>query len=189
MLIKIRIWTKTSNKVDGLVIWSHHLHLQWKFKLFAVRFTWIFTEGDGIESRLPFKIFSTLNKLLKYFYFANLSMLASFFEIAIWNDWYGMLRDFWDLAELEIAKKYVEIRDESFQLCFFCADRPTCSAYHFQIAHQEFCWLMWQLSQMLHHNLVPKHSSWIPKHGNAIMSTLICYLVLKYVEMASLDNI
>ena len=99
------------------------------------------------------------------------------------------LRDFWDLAELEIAKKYVEIRDESFQLCFFCADRPTCSAYHFQIAHQEFCWLMWQLSQMLHHNLVPKHSSWIPKHGNAIMSTLICYIVLTYIEMARLDNI
>ena len=116
-------------------------------------------------------------------------MLASFLEIAIWNDWYGMLRDFWDLAELEIAKKYVEIRDESFQLCFFCADRPTCSAYHFQIAHQEFCWLMWQLSQMLHHNLVPKHSSWIPKHGNAIMSTLICYIVPTYIEMASLDNI
>ena len=60
-----------------------------------------------------------LNKLLTYFYFANLSRLASFLEIAIWNDWYGMLRDFWDLAELEIAKKYVEIRDESFQLCFF----------------------------------------------------------------------
>ena len=74
-------------------------------------------------------------------------------------------------------------------MLFFCADRPTCSAYHFQIAHQEFCWLMWQLSQMLHHNLVPKHSSWIPKHGNAIMSTLICYIVLTYIEMARLDNI
>ena len=82
------------NKVEN--IWSHHLHLQWKFKLWARKFTWgnkakhywgmstkfllskvclplhlkqtflpiiwIFTEdeGDGIESRLPFKIFSTL---------------------------------------------------------------------------------------------------------------------------------
>ena len=80
---------------------SHHLHLQWKFKLLARKFTWgnkakhcwvmstivfkslltmpsnglplllkhtfppiiwIFTEGDGIESRLPFKIFSTLRE-------------------------------------------------------------------------------------------------------------------------------
>ena len=85
------------------LIRSHHLHLQWKFKLLAGAFTWgneskhcwvrsksfldfksllttpsnvlplhlkqtfppiiwIFTEGEGIESRLPFKIFSTLQK-------------------------------------------------------------------------------------------------------------------------------
>ena len=85
---------------------SHHLHLQWKFKLWAEKFTWgnkakhdvnklivfknlftkkrnilplhlrktflpiiwIFTEveGDRIESRLPFKIFSTLIDRLEH---------------------------------------------------------------------------------------------------------------------------
>ena len=88
------------------MIWirSHHLHLQWIYKLLAGNFTWgnkakqswvmstnfllskvcwqslpmfclytssklsqpiiwIFTEGDGIESRLPFKIFYTLHYL------------------------------------------------------------------------------------------------------------------------------
>ena len=48
------------------------LDLQWKFKLWAGKFAWdlkgklscpeiwILTEGEGIESRLPFKIVSTL---------------------------------------------------------------------------------------------------------------------------------
>ena len=35
------------------------LHLKQTFPLII----WIFTEGDGIESRLPFKIFSTLPRL------------------------------------------------------------------------------------------------------------------------------
>ena len=81
-------------------IQSHHLHLQWKFKLLAGKFTWgnktnhcwlmstkflfskflllhlkqtflpiiwIFTEGegDGTESRLPFRIFSNLKRSMK----------------------------------------------------------------------------------------------------------------------------
>ena len=36
---------------------------------------WIFTEGDGIESMLPFKVFSTLNRLFCIFQGDNFSVL------------------------------------------------------------------------------------------------------------------
>ena len=62
-------------------IWSHHLHLQWKFKWLAGqvhrdKHCWVMSanffsktefeclpllEGDEIESRLPFKIFYNLS--------------------------------------------------------------------------------------------------------------------------------
>ena len=115
------------------IIPSHHLHLQWKFKLWAGKFAWdikeniagscqqtfenkaifclytsskffppiilIFTEGegDGIGSRLPFKIFSTLTLAMKRLlrsadittvlgWFGNLgSVLGNNFYRQIWK--------------------------------------------------------------------------------------------------------
>ena len=82
------------------IVWigSHHFHLHWKFKLLAGKFSkvcwqcpakfclytstlkqtfrpiiWIFTEGDEIECRLPFKIFSTL-------------LMYSLFKL-LWKKW------------------------------------------------------------------------------------------------------
>ena len=48
----------STNFLFSKVCWQHPLHLKHTF----LPIIWIFTEGegDGIESRLPFKIFSTL---------------------------------------------------------------------------------------------------------------------------------
>ena len=60
---------------------------------------WIFTEGegDGIESLLPFKIFSTLNKL------NNVVWLFMKYWKVVWAIWYFLIIIFW--------------RQEGFRMC------------------------------------------------------------------------
>ena len=48
---------------------------------------WIFTEGDGIKSRLPFRIFSTLNKYEYVQSEMRLSLAHFFITLIIWSTW------------------------------------------------------------------------------------------------------
>ena len=76
---KISIWamSKVENVSKVAWIWSHHLHLQWKFKLWAGKLTWDVHKGKTLLGavnkllakknqmfttswRLPFKIVCTL---------------------------------------------------------------------------------------------------------------------------------
>ena len=97
MILNVKGYIISKGKVKKIIkiVWIQPYHLQRKFKLWAGKvycwvistnlkhtfllIIWIFSEGDGIKSRLPFKIFSTLANYKTIF--CRLPMVFQFKEL------------------------------------------------------------------------------------------------------------